>query len=140
MGFNCSKPELTGERVTIWEQYKNAKETGKDKLPTGLNIWHQKGVDGQTYLIHNQNYRTGKYGQGVGTTCKKYEVLSEALEPNQPMGKFLQYGQMTYRNAVQYIDDVKEAQKKIRQLAESNGVDVPYETKEWNPNMMGFGI
>ena len=63
-----------------------------------------------------------------------------ALEPSQPMGKFLQYGQMTYRNAVQYIDDVKEAQKKIRQLAESNGVDVPYETKEWNPNMMGFGI
>ena len=103
-----------------------------------MNIWHQKGVDGKTYLIHNQNYRRGKYGQHKGTTSKKYEELSEALKLDRTLGKFLKNGQYNYRNAYQYIDDVKEAQKKIRQLAESHGINIPYETVEWNRNMMGI--
>ena len=63
MGCHLGKPKdgMTGEKVTLWE---------------AGGVWHQKGVDGKTYIIISLNL----------CGCNTFQELSEALKPDQRMG------------------------------------------------------
>ena len=114
MGCQLGKPKdgMTGEKVSIWDE---------------AGVWHQKGVDGKTYMI----YSFKPWG------CNIYQELSQSLQPNQRTGRIMQYGQMRYRF---HLFEVKEMQKKVRQLAEENGIEITYECFEYSAQGNGMNM
>ena len=49
----------------------------------------------------------------------------------------MQYGQMRYRY---HLFDIKEMQKKVRQLAEENGIEITYECFEYSAQGTGMSM
>ena len=128
MGCECSKPAdgmMAGTQPeAIW--------------PSGGNLWfgsYQQGADGKPYVIFPISPNPlifPFYG------CKRYQELSEALKPNQRLGQFMQYGQM--RANRRKLFEVKEAQKKLRQLALDNGIEITYECFEYSTQGTGMSM
>ena len=86
---------------------------------------HQKGADGRTYVVYS-----------FCCCCVTYQKLSDAVKPTESVGRFLQYGQLRSH----FVFEVKEAQKKIKQLAEDDGIDIPYECFEYGTQGAGLSI
>ena len=124
MGCECSKPAdgmMAGTQPEeIWpSHYFSFFQQGAS---------YQQGADGKPYVIF------------VLFCCfKRYQELSEALKPNQDLGQFMQYGQMHgLRRGLLF--EVKEAQKKIRQLALDNGIEITYECFEYSAQGTGMSM
>ena len=120
MGCNCSKPAdgmMPGTKPEqIWPS------GGAAQPYFGL---YQQGADGKPYVIF------------PFCGCRRYQELSQALKPTQGLGRFMQYGQMNFRHQ---LFEVKEAQKKIRQLAEENGIEITYECFEYSAQGAGMSM
>ena len=84
------------------------------------NIWHQEGVDGQTYLILKDS---------LG--CHTYCALTSVANQHSRVGKFIMHGQLKKAMSSSRLFEVRNAQKEIRRLADSKGVDIHYETFEY---------
>ena len=127
MAFEFSKPKegmMPGtEPEAIWPT--------KSFLGGSLGIEtivgrHQQGADGKPYIVYT-----------VCCCFRTYTELSDALKPTDSFGRFVQYGQLRHPG---FLYEVKEAQKKIRQLAQENGIDIPYECLEYGSQGNGLSI
>ena len=131
MGCKFSQPEggmMPGTKPeAIWSG--TAGRTGKARIKAraveNFIGQHQKGADGKTYIIYSY----------CCYCCVTYQELSDAVKPTERFGRFLQKGQLTHQS---FLSEVKEAQKKMRQFAEDDGIDIPYECIEYGTQGTGL--
>ena len=129
MGCECSKPAdgmMAGTQPeAIWPSSANPFFSPFPAQVVGAS--YQQGADGKPYVIF------------PFWCCKRYQELSEALKPNQDLGQVMQYGQM-HGLRMNKLFEVKEAQKKIRQLALDNGIEITYECFEYSTQGTGMSM
>ena len=126
MAFEFSKPKEGMMPGTKPEHIGPGVDCGRIGSFENITGRHQQGADGKSYIIR--------------TFCccfRTYTELSDALKPTDSFGRFVQYGQLRHPGL---LYEVKEAQKKIKQLAQDNGIDIPYECFEYGSQGNGLSI